>query len=300
MSTTLLTVIRRWQTEKSAISTFNSLPVASGKSKVSVSGYILEEKGPSLTGRYPYQCIPAGSYTLKWHYSARFGRKLPLLYNHLVPMSHNILIHGSNHIGHVEGCLRVGAFKSQDYVGGSGSKFEALLAFLSGYDLDSGKFALEIKDRFLSAIPSLTLLTVTRRWQTSKSTISTFKSLVETGKSRPSVSGYILEPKGPSTTLENQNRRVPAGIYKFKWHHSDKFRRTLPLLYNDEVPEKRWILIHNGNHTGHTEGCLLVGSVRKQDYVENSQAKLREVLAFLRDYNINSGEFLLKIEERFQ
>lgn len=147
---------------------------------------------------------------------------------------------------------------------------------------------------------STTLLTVTRRWQTTTSTISTFSSVaVDNGASCSAVSGYILEEKGPSTTQRNQDRRIPAGVYKLKWHASPRFGRTLPLLYNGLVPASRYILIHSGNHAGHTEGCLLVGTTKSENQVGGSRIKLNELLAFLSCYNLDSGNFSLEIKESF-
>lgn len=108
------------------------------------------------------------------------------------------------------------------------------------------------------------LLTITRKWQTAVSTISVFNApaTVGTTSCARGVTGYILEEKGPSTTQRNQDRRVPAGVYRLKWHVSPRFGKTLPLLYNDLVPASRYILIHSGNHAGHTEGCLIVGTTK--------------------------------------
>jgi len=193
---------------------------------------------------------------------------------------------------------------SSDHIGGSNLKLKELLTFLKGYDLDSGNFALKIKDCFLPAVTFTTLLTVTRRWQTANSTISTFESpIIDTGTScEPSiVSGYMLESKGPASTIKNQNRRIPAGTYHLKWHKSPKFNhKKMPLLYNDQVSESRRILIHNGNYPKDTEGCLLVGSNKALDYVGRSNDTLKEVLTFLKDYDLNSGKFLLKMEENFE
>jgi len=141
---------------------------------------------------------------------------------------------------------------------------------------------------------STTLITVTRRWKTEKSTISSFSC---TGGA---CSGYILEPKGPSTTKPNQRLRIPAGIYTLKWHNSPRFQCVLPELSNHEVSGDRHILLHAGNYPRNTDGCLLVGSTKTTDFVGSSRAKLDELLAFLGCYNLETGKFSLKIEENFE
>jgi len=299
----LLTVTRRWQTQQSTISTVRSSQT-SGKVSKPVSGFILEPKGPSTIAANQNLRIPAGIYKLKWH-RGRFPGKRPLLYNNQVSASRCILIHEGNFPRNTIGCLLPGSSKGTDYVGASRAKLRELLEFLDGYDLDSGNFSLKIEENFDSPSPLLlpanTLLTVTRRWQTQQSTISSFtSSSVDTGiVSESSVSGYILEPKGPSTIIANQNLRIPAGIYKLQWH-SGKFPSKRPLLHNHEVPVSRCILIHEGNFPRNTTGCLLPGSSKSTDYVGASQAKLRELLEFLDGYDLDSGNFSLKIEENFE
>lgn len=105
--------------------------------------------------------------------------------------------------------------------------------------------------------------------------------------------------KGPSTAQRNQDRRIPAGVYTLKWHNSPRFGRMLPLLYNNLVPASRYILIHSGNHSGHTEGCLLVGTSKSENFVGGSRPKLNELLQFLGCYDLNNGNYSLEIKESF-
>jgi hypothetical protein len=74
------------------------------------------------------------------------------------------------------------------------------------------------------------------------------------------VRGYMLEPRGPSTTIKNLDRRIPAGIYNVTPYYSPRLKRDVYRLSNSFVPADRNIEIHNGNFPKNTEGCLLVGN----------------------------------------
>ena len=86
-------------------------------------------------------------------------------------------------------------------------------------------------------------------------------------------------------TLEDERReekvmsetRIPAGTYKIKLRteggHHNKYASRYGnmhkgMLWLQDVPNFKWILIHCGNTDEHTAGCLLVG-----DSQENNQIK---------------------------
>ena len=86
-------------------------------------------------------------------------------------------------------------------------------------------------------------------------------------------------------TLEDERReekvmsetRIPAGTYEIKLrteggHHNkyaSRYRNMHKgMLWLQDVPNFKWILIHCGNTDEHTAGCLLVG-----DSQENNQIK---------------------------
>jgi len=80
-------------------------------------------------------------------------------------------------------------------------------------------------------------------------------------------------------TLENpwlDNQRniscIPEGSYKVRLRlpRESATRDYLHLLVQD-VPNRDWILFHIGNTAKDTSGCILVGSGRQQDVVENSR-----------------------------
>ncbi|WP_201512415.1 DUF5675 family protein [Psychrobacter alimentarius] len=107
---------------------------------------------------------------------------------------------------------------------------------------------------------------INRTSQNSQSTVGTF--------SIPShnFNGFVLERPGPDTTTRNMRKRVPIGVYKVKWHKTT-LNRSLGkafVLFNDNVPADRYILIHIGNYPKDTDGCILLGSSKGKDFVGNS------------------------------
>lgn len=75
-------------------------------------------------------------------------------------------------------------------------------------------------------------------------------------------------------TLENAAKAIPAGLYKLSNGKSPKFKRELPLVYNDKVPATRGIRIHVGNSAKDSNGCILVGM--GQNYSKTAEPALLE------------------------
>lgn len=65
---------------------------------------------------------------------------------------------------------------------------------------------------------------------------------------------------GTYFTIENYDKMLPDGTYHVKVTYSPKFKRDVPIVYNDNVPESRGIRIHEGNIVQNTKGCILVGN----------------------------------------
>ena len=78
------------------------------------------------------------------------------------------------------------------------------------------------------------------------------------------IEGYMLEPKGPSTTESGMNQRIPEGTYDLTKNVGSKYGLRLS---NDQVPKSRAILIHSGNTPANTRGCLLPGPTTSTNYV---------------------------------
>jgi len=106
--------------------------------------------------------------------------------------------------------------------------------------------------------------------------------------------GYTLEPAGDDTVARGLDQRIPEGIYRIEWYSSPRFKRVLPLLYNEYVPKDRYILIHAGNFPKDTEGCILVGLRYNETGVFESVKALNQLLTYLKPYKpiveiINDG-----------
>ena len=58
--------------------------------------------------------------------------------------------------------------------------------------------------------------------------------------------------------LDNQKRIscIPKGVYNVEKRYSTKYKHHFHVL---DVPNRSYILIHQGNYNWHTKGCILVG-----------------------------------------
>ena len=74
--------------------------------------------------------------------------------------------------------------------------------------------------------------------------------------------------------LDNQRRIscIPAGQYfvRLRYPRESATRNYLHLLVQN-VPDRDYILFHIGNKPDHSQGCILVGLKRQQDFVNNSK-----------------------------
>lgn len=85
------------------------------------------------------------------------------------------------------------------------------------------------------------------------------------------VHGRILIGGVPTfCTLENKETLIPTGTYKVEVNWSNKFKRMLPLIYNEENPASRGLRIHRGNYPCDSSGCILVGLYREKNHITMS------------------------------
>ena len=130
--------------------------------------------------------------------------------------------------------------------------------------------------------------------ETGKSTISTF--IIP--KEGDDITGFFLEPAGPSTTEANQDRRIPEGSFNLESFSGSRFKGVFRLS-NEDVPKSRAILIHKGNFPTNTEGCLLPGCTFGKDFVGGaringqggSTRKFNEIKGFLNSEGANNIKF---------
>lgn len=62
---------------------------------------------------------------------------------------------------------------------------------------------------------------------------------------------------------------ISTGRYEIAVTFSNRFQKFLPLLLN--VPDFQGVRIHPGNRPEDTEGCILVGQIREEDFIGNSK-----------------------------
>jgi hypothetical protein len=72
--------------------------------------------------------------------------------------------------------------------------------------------------------------------------------------------------------LENDEFEVPKGTYRLEWHQSPHLHETVPELV--DVKGRTDILMHEGNVERASKGCLLVGSCRDGNAIDNSKTTL--------------------------
>jgi hypothetical protein len=69
---------------------------------------------------------------------------------------------------------------------------------------------------------------------------------------------------------------IPTGRYALKVNYSRRFNMVLPILV--DVPQFSGVRIHAGNDAGDTEGCILVGRTRGEDWIGESRAALGDLM----------------------
>lgn len=128
------------------------------------------------------------------------------------------------------------------------------------------------------------LLQLTRKWLTDRSTIGelTIEGAFEC---------YTLEDKVRDEKVKGETA-IPAGTYEIAVTFSNKFQKYLPLLMN--VPNFEGVRIHSGNCPEDTEGCILVGQTKGEDFVGNSRDAFNSLFDKIQDA-VQSEKIVIEI-----
>ncbi len=87
---------------------------------------------------------------------------------------------------------------------------------------------------------------------------------------------------------------IPPGSYKASVRFSNRFQRELPAFH--DVPGRVGVLIHSGNTTADTTGCVLVGMALDRERREIVGGTSRRALGLLLDALGDAPEFWVNIK----
>ena len=126
--------------------------------------------------------------------------------------------------------------------------------------------------------------------------------------SRSTIGELTLDGKFECFTLEDFARAqgaakiagktaIPPGRYEVILNQSARFKKLMPLLL--DVPNFAGIRIHPGNTDADTEGCILVGAVKRTDFVGSSSATYQLLFSKMQGTLANGKRIFIEIiEER--
>ena len=103
-------------------------------------------------------------------------------------------------------------------------------------------------------------------------------------------------PKGSSCECKEKvygKTCIPNGTYTVVLSYSNRFKRILPELLN--VPHFLGIRMHSGNDSSQTEGCVLLGTKSKGDWVTASRVAFNKVYKLLQDAVARKEEITITI-----
>lgn len=78
---------------------------------------------------------------------------------------------------------------------------------------------------------------------------------------------------------------LTKGLYNLEINHSPKFKRELPLIYNEAFTANRGFRIHQGNTLKDSNGCILVGQKSGSNLI-NSVNTLNVLIEIIKNNNI--------------
>ena len=117
---------------------------------------------------------------------------------------------------------------------------------------------------------------------------------------------YVDSPYVFCNTLEDVDRRlenggekvygqtcIPRGTYDVVIDYSSRFKKRMPHILN--VPQFDGIRIHPGNTDRDTEGCILVGVTRGDDFIGDSRLAYNELMAAMEHALLNSEKIEIQV-----
>ena len=101
------------------------------------------------------------------------------------------------------------------------------------------------------------------------------------------VNGTMFRTLEPVWLNNEKNKScIPEGTYNWELRESPKFKKHI-LIKN--VQNRNLILIHVGNTTLDTQGCILIGkktgTIAGKEAVLNSRTALEELLTIIKNHN---------------
>lgn len=126
------------------------------------------------------------------------------------------------------------------------------------------------------------------------------KRLIFTGKS--TIGELFIDGEFYCNTLEDAVREekvygktaIPAGRYEVVIDYSNRFKKKMPHILN--VPGFEGIRIHTGNRPGDTEGCILLGMTKGEDFIGRSRDAYGKFFYIL-EAGLENGKVFIEITE---
>jgi hypothetical protein len=91
---------------------------------------------------------------------------------------------------------------------------------------------------------------------------------------------YTLEDKVRDVKIPKVTA-IPTGTYKVSQTVSNRFKKLMPLLH--DVPNFSGVRIHAGNKATDTDGCILVGYTKAENFIGDSQKAFKHFMEKIKD-----------------
>jgi len=109
---------------------------------------------------------------------------------------------------------------------------------------------------------------------------------------------YTLEDKDRYLEIHPHDKidhvsAIPRGIYKVELRYSPHFKAITPHLI--DVNGFAYVLIHWGNYAKDTDGCILVGKTKGENFIGNSKAEFKLLMEKLKIAFSSNEEVTIEI-----